>query len=190
MPRADKPLKKKKCKYCKSFFQPQRPLQYLCPPPNSCSWEYVKKKTQEKIERENREETKKLKEKLMSHGDWLQLLRKVFNAYIRKRDEGQPCISCGTTANVRYDAGHFYPTTYSYLRFNEDNVHRQCSNNCNKHKSGNLLEYRPRLIAKIGEDRVKWLDENCHQTLKLSIPEIKEKIIEYRNKIKTLTENT
>ena len=28
-------------------------------------------------------------------------------------------------------AGHYWATTYSYLRFNEDNVHKQCSKNCN-----------------------------------------------------------
>ena len=89
-------------------------------------------------------------------------------------------------ANVKYDAGHFYPTTYQYLRFNEDNVHKQCSNNCNLHKSGNFQEYSPRLEARIGMERVQKLHHDRHKRLELSIPELKELIKEYKLKIKQL----
>ena len=102
------------------------------------------------------------------------------------RDKDLPCISCGTESNVKYDAGHYFPTTYGFLRFNEDNVHKQCSNNCNLHKSGNFHEYTPRLIERIGKERVDRLHADRHKSLKISVPEIKEKIKEYRAKIKAL----
>ncbi len=87
------------------------------------------------------------------------LLKKAaekFNAYIRKRDEGAACISCGS--NNANQAGHFMSSGhYPELRFNPDNVHLQCSH-CNLYLHGNLLEYRKGLIQKIGKERVEKLD--------------------------------
>lgn len=144
----------------------------------------VKKET----DRKSRKETRAMREGLLTHNDYVQLLQKVFNTYIRLRDKGDPCISCDTPAesNIKWDAGHFYPTTYGYLRFNEDNVNKQCSNNCNLHKSGNFQEYAPRLEEKIGVDRMQKLHNDRHKTIKRSIPEIKDKIKEYKAKIKQL----
>lgn len=79
-----------------------------------------------------------------------------FNAFIRKRDADKPCISCGAAPE---QAGHFYSGGhYSGLKYNEDNVHGQCKR-CNYFLSGNLNEYRIRLIERIGKDRVEKLDE-------------------------------
>jgi len=81
---------------------------------------------------------------------------KLFRAWIRKRDEEQGCISCGTRNDPQ--AGHFYSAGhYASMEFNEDNVHRQCLQ-CNYHKHGNLLEYRKNLVKKIGNERVDQLD--------------------------------
>jgi gamma-glutamylcyclotransferase (GGCT)/AIG2-like uncharacterized protein YtfP len=80
----------------------------------------------------------------------------IFRAWIRKRDEGQPCISCGSY-NV-HDAGHYYSAGHHpALEFDEDNVHGQCRR-CNSFLSGNLIEYRKGLINRIGGDRVEMLD--------------------------------
>jgi hypothetical protein len=52
--------------------------------------------------------------------------------------------------------------------------------------SGNQLEYRKRLIKKIGVDRVEWLENNAHIPKKYSIEDLKEIITIYRKKIKEL----
>jgi len=83
------------------------------------------------------------------------------------------------------DASHFYATTYSFLRFEPDNVHLSCVH-CNQHLSGNIHEYRPRLIKKIGVERVEYIENTRHMMLEITIPEIKEKIKEYKLKIKKL----
>lgn len=190
MPRADKPLKKKKCKYCKSFFQPQRPLQYLCPPPNSCSWEYVKKKKQEKIEREDREETKKLKEKLKTLGEYEKDAKRAFQKWVRLRDQKEVCISCGSNTD-KVDGGHYLKSElYSGLIFHHDNCHKQCKQ-CNLHKHGNEINYRIGLVQRIGEDRVRWLEENkdrlrVYKYTKQELIDIKNK---YTEQIKQLTKN-
>jgi len=80
----------------------------------------------------------------------------VFRAWIRNRDKGNRCISCG--AWEPSDAGHFYPAgTVPALEFDEDNVHLQCRK-CNFYESANLHHYRPNLIKKIGLERVERLD--------------------------------
>jgi len=86
----------------------------------------------------------------------MQKAQRIFNSYIRKRDQDKPCITCGKYkiehACHFYSAGH-----YSALRFNEDNVHGGCLQ-CNyfKHVSGN--EYRRNLAKRIGDQRVLLLD--------------------------------
>ncbi len=94
---------------------------------------------------------------------------KHFNEFIRLRDStpmdgkyrwGQ-CISSGrriTVPNVNSHAGHYYSAGHHpTLRYNEDNVHLQGKSD-NYFKSGNQLEYRKNLIAKIGLERVERLD--------------------------------
>jgi len=45
----------------------------------------------------------------------------AFNAWIRKRDDGQPCISCGTGSPNQ--AGHFYSAGhYSSLRYSSRSI--------------------------------------------------------------------
>ena len=170
-------MKAKKCKQCKKSFTPERPLQYLCS--FECSIEYLKKEKAKCWAKEK----KVLKEKLMTHKDYLKLLQITFNTYIRTRDERQPCISCGTFKAEEFHAGHYVATTHQYLRFNENNVWKQCSK-CNTHLRGNLIPYRIELINRIGLKQVEQLENDRNKEQKLSISEIKEMIIIYKQKIK------
>ncbi len=106
----------------------------------------------------------------------------LFNKYIRTRDKDDPCISCGKHRTT-YHAGHYLSVGgHTELRFNEDNVHKQCVY-CNVFLSGNLLNYRNGLINKIGLERVLIL-ESKHEPNKLTIPDIKELILNYKEKIR------
>jgi len=114
----------------------------------------------------------------------LETLQREFNRYIRLRDKLNPCISCGTTADVQYAAGHYRTVGAApELRFNEDNCHKQCNRNCNQGLSGNIREYRPNLIKKIGLAKVEEI-EGPHKPMKYTIPELKDMIKLYRAKIK------
>lgn len=127
-----------------------------------------------------RKEIKVRKEKLKSRADHLKDTQHAFNAWIRERDAGQPCISCGTTADVQYCAGHYRTTAAApELRFEPLNVHLQCNRNCNMGQSGNLLNYRPRLIQKIGLAAVEWL-EGPHKPKKYTIDDLKALTAHYR----------
>jgi len=79
-----------------------------------------------------------------------------FNKFIRERDKDFGCVSCQSKVN---QAGHFYSGGhYSALRFNQNNVHGQCTR-CNLYLSGNLNEYRKNIVKRIGENGLVKLDE-------------------------------
>ena len=141
------------------------------------------KDAHKKIVKRANKEHKEAKKGLLTHKDYIQLLQKVVNTFVRMRDKDNGCISCDRPLNTKFDAGHFYPTTYQFLRFHEDNINGQCVR-CNRDLHGNQIEYMPRLINKIGVDKMQWLHAHRHDRLELSIPEIKEKIKEYKKKIK------
>lgn len=177
-----------RCRECGEKFKVRFFMQRWCMEKGTCISAFIEF-TKEERQKKQRAETKKRKEALLSHKDWLNILQKVFNTFIRLRDKDEPCISCGTTSKtIKYDAGHYFTVGgYPNLRFDEDNVHKQCSNNCNMKLSGNIIEYRPRLIKKIGEERFEALEFRArNESGKLSIPEIKEKIAYYKQRIKEL----
>lgn len=153
-----KKLKRKRCKQCREFFDPIRPLQYLCKP--SCAIEYIKAQAKKKEERDWKDRKREGLEKLKTPGEYEQEARVFFQQWVRLRDKDLPCISCGRFAD-RYDGGHYFKAElYSGLIFHEDNCNKQCSRPCNKDLHGNEANYRIGLLKKIGEERVKWLEEN------------------------------
>jgi hypothetical protein len=96
------------------------------------------------------------KKKKVSIPDLIAKAVKRFNKYIRERDKGKPCISCGSD---KFDhAGHYYAGNAApSIRLDEDNVHGQCAG-CNLFKHGNLIGYRKGLVERYGEDFVRVLD--------------------------------
>ena len=105
--------------------------------------------------------------------------QEVFNKYIRNRDAEMSCISCGQWYDY-WDAGHYVPVkNSSFLRFHEWNVHKECKR-CNGFDEFHLIGYRRNLVNKIGEDAVKWLEDNRHQVKKWSREELEEIIKKYK----------
>lgn len=111
--------------------------------------------------------------------------QQAFNAYIRMRDHGDNCISCGRDHGGQYHAGHYRSAgAHPELRFEEFNCHKQCAP-CNNHLSGNIADYRINLIKKIGKDKVEWL-EGPHQPKKYTCKDLKEIEDHYKQKLKEL----
>lgn len=112
----------------------------------------------------------------------LEVTQKDFNKWIRLRDKNKPCISCGKT-HAKWDAGHFRPrSTHSYMRFHEDNVHKQCAY-CNMHLSGNLTEYLHGLIQRVGEERAMAMFNARNKIKNWTKRELKAIRKEYRARI-------
>jgi len=85
-------------------------------------------------------------------------VKNLCHEYIKKRDIGLSCISCGVPYNTNFQAGHFYKSElYSNIRFNENNIHGQCEK-CNLYKEGNESGYRAGLIQRYGIEYVNSID--------------------------------
>ena len=172
-----KPIRNKKCKFCRVEFTPTKPLQQVCG--FECALELAKNKRIKTVKKE----VKETKLKLKSRSNWLKDTQVVFNKYIRLRDQDDGCISCGSKSAAAYHAGHYRSIgSAGHLRFNELNCHRQCSA-CNTHLSGNLIRYRLGLIRKIGIQSLETL-EHDNNTIKWSVEEIKLLKAQFSAKIK------
>ena len=96
------------------------------------------------------------------------------------------CISCGKVCNVsEMDGGHFISRAKTAVAFSPLNVHAQCKY-CNRHLSGNLAEYRKRLIEKIGVESVEFLEAIQDEEFKPSKWQYAVRREYYRVKIKSL----
>ena len=171
----EKKLRKRKCKNCRKWFDPEREKQDCCSVDCSILYARVKiKKQQYQTKRAFRQKEKsRLKEKAQT----------VFNKFIRFRDKNLPCISCGHTSGRQFHAGHFKSAGQNpQLRFNELNVHKQCSI-CNNYKSGNLDNYRMNLIKRIGIENVEAL-ESDKSVKKYTEDDYKNIIVKYMEKLK------
>lgn len=159
-------MKQKKCKSCGKEFTPFRALQRVCSP--VCAYDLVqsdKKKARKK-------ETRQMRERIKSKSEWAKEAQAAFNKFIRLRDASEPCISCGRHHAGQYHAGHYKTVGAApELRFEELNCHKQCAP-CNNHLSGNLINYRVRLIEKIGIDSVEWI-EGAHDLKNYDIDDLK-----------------
>lgn len=112
----------------------------------------------------------------------------AFNEYIRTRDAGRPCISCDRNTGAKMNAGHYRTVGASKeTRYDETNCHLQCEH-CNSYLSGNIGEYKPHLIAKIGQaafDRLM----GPHELKKWTREELQELAAHYRQKTRELNKN-
>ena len=159
--------KPKTCRACRTKFEPTRIGQV------ACDWECAIKYTLSLKTARDRKETKERKAKLKTRRDWLREAQSAFNRFIRTRDMGRPCISCGRHHTGQIHAGHYLSTgARPELRFDERNVHAQCAP-CNNHLSGNIVLYRKGLIAKIGQEAVNAL-EGPHEPKHYTVDDLKQ----------------
>lgn len=172
-------MKLKKCTYCRNEFEPFRMGQKACSV--ECATQLARKK-REKVERAA---DRQKREALKSRAKWQQEAQAAFNAYIRLRDDKEPCISCGRHHTGQYHAGHYLSTgARPELRFDESNVHKQCQP-CNTHLHGNAVLYRMALIKKIGLQEIDRLEAD-HKPKKYTIDDLIQIKSTYVAKLKEL----
>lgn len=113
-----------------------------------------------------RAETRRRKEAMKTVPALIREAQQAFNAWVRARDAQQPCVSCGAPPpdlsglHAGRDAGHYRSTgSASHLRFHPDNCHAQCVR-CNQWGAGMAVDYRIRLLVRIGTQRVEALECN------------------------------
>lgn len=119
-------------------------------------------------------------------------LDRWFSKFIRLRDSKDgvfTCCSCGQLKTYdKADAGHFINRRWMAVRWNETNVHAQCSS-CNRFDEGNAAGYAMFMIRKYGESHVDYLQGIKRDVAKYSDFELELMTKDYKQKVKDLTNN-
>jgi Bacteriophage Lambda NinG protein len=196
-PKSEKGLKQpkpKRCKSCKNLFNPQRPMQSVCGPDCAIAIAGVKKRaTEAKEAREAAIADKVKRERLKTKGEYIKEAQAAFNAWVRARDAGLPCICCGRPMGENVpggavDAGHFRSRgSAPHLRFDERNVHAQ-RKQCNRYESGNYAGMKIGMIERIGLGGVEALEAD-QTPRRYTIDDLKTIRDTYREKAKALKDN-
>ena len=186
--------RRKRCPECRVMFAPARESQAVCGE-IACAIAHAQSEKGQETARKSlaqveRREIKVRKEKLKSRGDHMREAQQAFNAYIRARDQaaGHLCISSGKPldwSGNAVDAGHYRSVgSAPHLRFDERNCHAQ-SKQDNRFLSGNAVDYRIGLIARIGQEAVDAL-ESDQSVRKYTVDDLKAIKAEYRAKTREL----
>tara|TARA_R110000850_G_scaffold276016_1_gene416685 strand:- start:64 stop:681 length:618 start_codon:yes stop_codon:yes gene_type:complete len=190
---------KKKCRHCKEYSLVESgitvPLGFFCSiahaqihgsaQSNKARALFEKKAASLQVKKQKalKSQIREAKKKARTRTEWFKILQKVVNQWVRYRDRNEPCCTCGTTNDIKYDAGHFYTVAARPdIRFELTNIHRQCSMKCNQHGSGMRAEYKVFIVEKYGQDHLDWL-ESEKAGLKTQFPhwsDIEAEITKYR----------
>jgi hypothetical protein len=100
------------------------------------------------------------------------LAQSAVNAYVRARDEGMPCISCGEMKPLQ--AGHYWSVgARPEMRFNEANIHGQCSR-CNVDLAGNRDAFRAGIVERYGSEELADALDTTIPAQKWTLDELRE----------------
>lgn len=145
------------------------------------------KQKRDSLNKSNWKEQKKvLKENVKTLSDYKNDLQKEINTIVRLIDRGHPCIATGSFEG-KMNAGHYIgvqanPTT----RYHLENIWLQ-SEHSNMWKSGDTLRYQDGITNLFGKEYLDRLNSfKTIPVIKLSVDEIKEKIIICREIVKEL----
>ena len=131
----------------------------------------------------------RLKESIKTISDYKKELQKEINTIVRLIDYGQSCI-CTDSKNGKMNAGHYVSIgSNDTIRYHLENIWLQ-SEYSNTYKSGDTLKYQQGIIKMFGKDYLDYMNSlQSIKPIKLSVSELKEKIIITRKIVKELKEN-
>ena len=173
------------CTVCTKPFLRLNSMQVVCGVSCARRVPVMARKAKADAARAERAADKAKREALKPRSKWLQEAQAAFNAFVRLRDAGLPCISCGRFHNGSWDAGHYRSSgSCPELRFDEANCHRQCVP-CNQHLHGNLSPYRAHPIARVGLAVVERL-EGPNPPRRYTADDLREIRDRYRAKARAL----
>ncbi|MDB4261566.1 recombination protein NinG [bacterium] len=188
-------MPKRKCKSCQNYVEEfiKLPAGVFCNIDHAISFANDKQqKAREKARKvevkEWKQETKRRKISAKSVSEWSAELQSLINKYVRLRDIKDGCISCDKPASWQgqWHCSHYFSRGHSSsLRFNLWNMHKSCSV-CNSHLSGNIEQYTPRLIEKIGSERYQYLVAHKSDIARYNIPYLQRAIKVTKRAVKRL----
>ena len=176
----------KTCRVCREPFEPRQPMAVVCS--LECAKSFaasIREKTEKQAATKQRKADRERKEKIKTRSELAREAQQAFNTWIRLRDAGRPCISCGRHHQGQMHAGHYLSVgARPELRYEPLNVWLQCAP-CNTYLSGNAVLFRQALVREIGQDKVDWL-EGQHPAKKYAADELRAIKTEYAAKVREL----
>ncbi|CZW49665.1 recombination protein NinG [Enterobacter hormaechei] len=121
-------------------------------------------KERKEKERAERRDLKARKVALKTKPQWRAEAQAAFNRYVRLRDAGKPCISCGRLPEQKFggtmDCGHYRTRgAAAHLAFNLHNTASQCVY-CNRDRDGAQKAFEQGLIERIGAEKVEAINND------------------------------
>lgn len=166
----------RKCKLCKKKIIKEHATYFHLRA--FCCYEHLRKYIRSEegktyIHRQIAVSEKQEKQKLKTKKDYIKEAQAAVNKYVRMRDiyKGYGCISCKKDYDgnkYNWDAGHLISRKNPKTRFNLWNINLQCVK-CNRYGYGELLEYRSNLIARIGREKVNWIQDHFRDEHRFNI---------------------
>ena len=172
----------KACKYCEStehtpfycYKKPRKPIKARSKPAGGV----VKQKTVNLPSK-----AKKLSKKPVKRSKVVKDLDNIFSQYIRLRDDGKGCCTCGVKKDWKeMQACHYITRGKLPTRWDETNVHSGCYR-CNVLLKGNYTEYAIFMVQKYGADKLLELKQKSIMPLKIPTIELIEKIQYYKTEV-------
>ncbi|MGX5662226.1 recombination protein NinG [Diaphorobacter nitroreducens] len=162
-------FRRTRCPHCKAKLEAGQRIHPECIEPwadaQAAKAERAAKKKARAAAKVELAETRRRKEAMKRLPELIAEAQAAFNAFIRARDAGLPCICCGQPFEPMkpggsVDAGHFRSrSSAGHLRFNEDNCFAQ-RKNCNRPGGTTYGAFRAGVVARIGEARVAALEND------------------------------
>ena len=167
---------RRKCAHCREWFHPAREGQVVCSfecasaigkKQAAKAREAAKKKAlqrQRESEKEGRQRRRAKRIELKTKSQWRSEAQTAFNKYVRLRDAGKPCISCGRLPEQKLggtmDCGHYRTRGAArHLSFNLHNTAAQCVY-CNRDRAVAQKAFEQGLIQRIGPEAVEALNND------------------------------
>ena len=108
-------------------------------------------------------------------------LDKVFSEYIRARDKGKPCVTCGSR-KWPLQCGHWIKRGHTAVRWDERNAAGQCAR-CNLYLNGAQDEFAAVIVKRHGDFGLNDLLRLKHTTVKMSREDFEERIKHFTDKL-------
>lgn len=148
--------RKIRCKVCREQFVPNPPWLRHCSP--DCGAVLAVTLLAKQKAKAQRQERAEMKAKLKTRADWLREAQAAWNGYVRARDAGLPCCSCGAMPGQKFggsmDCSHYRSRgSAPHLKFHLHNAASACVK-CNRFLGGNVAALRAGLIERIGLEKV------------------------------------
>jgi hypothetical protein len=196
----------RKCKACRTAFEPVRPMQNACGIECALALATVGRvKREKKVAAADRRETRAKLEKLKTRAQWLKEAKTEIQRFRRLEEmaKGSGCISCGRSQQEvestdawkpggAWDGGHYMSKgARPELALEPLNIWLQCKS-CNG-GSGKYARkgytvaasFRANLIPRIGIELVEWL-EGAHTAKHYTIDDLREIKATYAAKTREL----